>query len=218
MAYIIGLTGGIGSGKSTIADWFAELGVPIVDADVVAREVVAPGSPLLAQIAEHFGQQVISAEGGLDRAALRQIVFADKDKTEWLNQLLHPAIRQRMLRQLQQQTALYVLWVVPLLIENKLTEYCDRVLVVDVSEAIQLQRAVRRDNSNIQQIKKIMQAQVSREQRLAKADDVINNDRPLSESEKDLRAQVLQLHQHYLALAGKKHEKRDDQRSVSNLS
>ncbi|KAE9527471.1 dephospho-CoA kinase [Testudinibacter aquarius] len=207
MTYIIGLTGGIGSGKSTIADLFAELGVPIVDADVVAREVVAPGSPLLAQIAEHFGQQVITAEGGLDRAALRQIVFADKDKTEWLNQLLHPVIRQRMLRQLQQQTALYVLWVVPLLIENKLTEYCDRVLVVDVSEAIQLQRAVRRDNSNIQQIKKIMQAQVSRQQRLAKADDVINNDRPLSESEKDLRAQVLQLHQYYLALAGKKHEK-----------
>ncbi|TNH05967.1 dephospho-CoA kinase [Testudinibacter sp. TR-2022] len=207
MTYIIGLTGGIGSGKSTIADLFAELGVPIVDADVVAREVVAPGSPLLAQIAEHFGQQVITAEGELDRAALRQIVFADKEKTEWLNQLLHPAIRQRMLRRLQQQTALYVLWVVPLLIENKLTEYCDRVLVVDVSEAIQLQRAVRRDNSNIQQIKKIMQAQVSRQQRLAKADDVINNDRPLSESEKDLRAQVLQLHQHYLALAGKKHGK-----------
>ncbi|TNH05442.1 dephospho-CoA kinase [Testudinibacter sp. TR-2022] len=207
MAYIIGLTGGIGSGKSTIADLFAELGVPIVDADVVAREVVAPGSPLLVQIAEYFGQQVITAEGVLDRAALRQIVFADKEKTEWLNQLLHPAIRQRMLSQLQQQTALYVLWVVPLLIENKLTEYCDRVLVVDVSEAVQLQRAVRRDNNNIQQIKKIMQAQVGRQQRLAKADDVINNDRILSESKNDLRAQVLQLHQHYLALAGKKHEK-----------
>lgn len=210
MTYIIGLTGGIGSGKSTVADLFAELGVPIIDADVVAREVVAKGSPHLAQIAAYFGEQVITAQGELDRAALRKIVFSDKQKTEWLNALLHPAIRERMLAQLAEQTALYVLWVVPLLIENQLTEYCNRVLVIDVSAETQLQRAVARDNSNRTQIEKIMQAQVSRTQRLAHADDVINNDRTLPEAEADLRRQVQELHRLYLTLAtelGTEHEK-----------
>ena len=206
MTYIVGLTGGIGSGKSTVAEMFAAHGVPIVDADIVAREVVAKGSPLLVKITEYFGQQVITADGELNRAALRNLVFQDKSKTEWLNQLLHPAIRERMLQQLHQQKAPYVLWVVPLLIENNLTDYCQRVLVIDVSEPIQLQRAVKRDGSNIEQIKKIMQAQLSRAERLAKADDVINNDRTLSESEADLQQQVAALHQKYLVL-GKQHEK-----------
>ncbi|MGV6988705.1 dephospho-CoA kinase [Testudinibacter sp. P80/BLE/0925] len=206
MTYIIGLTGGIGSGKSTVANLFAELGVPIIDADVVAREVVEKGSPHLAQIAAYFGGQVITAQGELDRAALRRIVFNDKQKTEWLNALLHPAIRERMLAQLAEQTALYVLWVVPLLIENHLTAYCNRVLVIDVSAETQLQRAVARDNSNRTQIEKIMQAQVSRAQRLAHADDVINNDRTLPEAEADLRRQVQELHQLYLTL-GTEHEK-----------
>lgn len=205
MTHIIGLTGGIGSGKSTIAAMFAEYGVPIVDADIVAREVVEKGSPLLAQIAEHFGEHLLTNDGELDRAALRQIVFNEPAQTEWLNQLLHPAIRERMLQQLQNQTAPYVLWVVPLLIENNLTEYCQRVLVIDVSEQTQLQRAMLRDNSNLEQIKKIMRAQVSREQRLANADDVINNDRTLNQSEADLRRQVADLHQKYLAL-GQKNE------------
>ncbi|MGR6981875.1 dephospho-CoA kinase [Testudinibacter sp. P27/CKL/0425] len=200
MTHIIGLTGGIGSGKSTIAAMFAEHGVPIVDADIVAREVVEKGSPLLAQIAEHFGEHLLTNDGELDRAGLRQIVFNEPAQTEWLNQLLHPAIRERMLQQLQNQTAPYVLWVVPLLIENNLTEYCQRVLVIDVSEQTQLQRAVLRDNSNLEQIKKIMRAQVSREQRLANADDVINNDRTLNQAEADLRRQVADLHQKYLAL------------------
>ena len=122
------------------------------------------------------------------------------------NQLLHPAIRAQMLQQLQQQTALYVLWVVPLLIENNLTDFCDRVLVVDVSEQTQLARAALRDNSNLEQIKKIMQAQVCRAERLAKADDVINNDRTLSEAESDLQQQVAALHQKYSAL-GRQYEK-----------
>lgn len=206
MTYIVGLTGGIGSGKSTVAAMFAAHGVPIVDADIVAREVVAKGSPLLAQIAAHFGTTVLTADGELDRTALRQLVFQDKSQTEWLNQLLHPAIRAQMLQQLQQQTALYVLWVVPLLIENNLTDFCDRVLVVDVSEQTQLARAALRDNSNLEQIKKIMQAQVCRAERLAKADDVINNDRTLSEAESDLQQQVAALHQKYSAL-GRQYEK-----------
>ena len=118
MTYIVGLTGGIGSGKSTIANLFIELGVPIVDADIVAREVVEKGSPLLAQIAEHFGKSILTEEGELNRAELRKKVFADENEKNWLNHLLHPAIRERMLAQLNAQTAPYTLFVVPLLIET----------------------------------------------------------------------------------------------------
>lgn len=203
MSYIIGLTGGIGSGKSTIASMFSQHNVPIVDADIVARDVVEKGSPLLQQIVEYFGEQVLTSQGELDRSMLRQIVFHDPAQTEWLNQLLHPAIRERMLQQLHSYTAPYVLWVVPLLIENHLTDYCQRILVVDVSEPTQLQRAMLRDSSDIESIKKIMQAQVSRQVRLTYADDVIDNDRTLQQAEDDLRFQVANLHRMYLELGGK---------------
>lgn len=201
MNYIVGLTGGIGSGKSTIADLFAELGVPLVDADVVAREVVAKGSPLLAEICAHFGEQVLNEQGELNRAALREIVFQNPQETQWLNALMHPAIRAEMQRQLAAQTAPYTLFVVPLLIENKLTALCDRVLVVDVSVETQLARAALRDSNNIAQIQRIMNAQVSREERLKWADEVINNDAPLSQNLPALRQKVLELHQFYLQLA-----------------
>lgn len=203
MSYIIGLTGGIGSGKSTIASMFSQHNVPIVDADIVARDVVEKGSPLLQQIVEYFGEQVLTSQGELDRSMLRQIVFHDPAQTEWLNQLLHPAIRERMLQQLHSYAAPYVLWVVPLLIENHLTDYCQRILVVDVSEPTQLQRAMLRDSSDIESIKKIMQAQVSRQVRLTYADDVIDNDRTLQQAEDDLRFQVANLHRMYLELGGK---------------
>lgn len=201
MAYIVGLTGGIGCGKSTIASLFADLGVPIVDADIVARQVVEKGSPLLAKIAQHFGQEILLATGELDRAALRQRVFADPQEKTWLNQLLHPAIREEMLRQLKQTTAPYVLWVVPLLLENHLETYCDRILVIDVSEETQIQRATQRDQNSAALIRKIMQSQVSRQQRLAKADDVISNELPLEQNLAYLQAEVQKLHQHYLSLS-----------------
>ncbi|OBW93790.1 dephospho-CoA kinase [Gallibacterium genomosp. 3] len=201
MAYIVGLTGGIGCGKSTIASLFADLGVPIVDADIVARQVVEKGSPLLAKIAQHFGQEILLATGELDRAALRQRVFADPQEKAWLNQLLHPAIREEMLRQLKQTTAPYVLWVVPLLLENHLETYCDRILVIDVSEETQIQRATQRDQSSADLIRKIMQSQVSRQQRLAKADDVISNELPLEQNLTYLQTEVQKLHQHYLLLS-----------------
>ena len=156
MTYIVGLTGGIGSGKSTIANLFALLDVPIIDADVVAREVVEKGSPLLTKIVEHFGLHILDKQGNLDRTALRQIVSHSEQEKKWLNQLLHPAIRSEMLRQLEAVSAPYVLWVVPLLIENKLSEFCDRVLVVDVLPDIQLERAIKRDESKAETIQNII--------------------------------------------------------------
>lgn len=207
MTYIVGLTGGIGSGKSTIANLFALLDVPIIDADVVAREVVQKGSPLLIKIVEHFGQHILDKQGNLDRTALRQIVFHSEQEKKWLNQLLHPAIRAEMLRQLEAVSAPYVLWVVPLLIENKLSEFCDRVLVVDVLPDIQLERAIKRDESKAETIQNIIAAQVDRQTRLNYADDVIENNLPLEENAINLAHQVAKLHHRYLDLAKQK-EKR----------
>lgn len=204
MPYIVGLTGGIGSGKSTIAELFAAHNVPIIDADVVARQVVEKGSPLLAEIAEHFGSQILTEQGELDRSALRQIVFESESEKTWLNNLLHPAIQQAMLEQLAQQTAAYVLWVVPLLIENNLTTFCDRVLVIDVDPDIQLERTIQRDKNQRDLAKKIITAQVDRSTRLKYADDVIENNLPLADNLSNLTQQVSNLHQHYLALAQQK--------------
>lgn len=207
MSYVVGLTGGIGSGKSTVADLFATLDVPVIDADIVARQVVEKGSPLLAQIATYFGEDVLTESQELDRAKLRQIVFADENKKNWLNNLLHPAIRTEMLNQLAQSQASYVLWVVPLLIENKLTAFCDRVLVVDVEPEIQLERATKRDKSKVETIKNIMQAQVSRTERLSHADDIIENNLPLEQGLLRIKQQVTELDQHYLELAKEKERK-----------
>ncbi|MGX2957051.1 dephospho-CoA kinase [Ursidibacter arcticus] len=201
MTYIVGLTGGIGSGKSTIAELFAQHNVPIIDADVIARQVVEKGSPLLSQIAAHFGQQILTENGDLNRTALRKRIFQSEIEKNWLNNLLHPAIRLEMQRQLTEHQAPYVLWVVPLLIENKLTKECDRVLVVDVSPDIQLERATKRDNSQQEIIKNIMAAQVDRATRLSYADDIIENNLPLAENLVSLTKQVNELHQRYLTLA-----------------
>lgn len=204
MSYIVGLTGGIGSGKSTVANLFAALGVPVVDADIVARQLVEKGSPLLTQITAHFGTQVLTETGELNRAVLRNLIFHDETEKNWLNALLHPAIREEMLAQLERQTAPYVLFVVPLLIENKLNTLCDRVLVIDVKPETQLARASQRDKNNIQLIQQIMNAQVSRDTRLKYADDIINNDDELVEKGNVLRQNVLKLHRTYLRLAKEK--------------
>ena len=201
MTYIVGLTGGIGSGKTTIANLFADLGVPLVDADVVAREVVTKGSPLLSKIVEYFGAQVLTEQGELNRSALRERVFSHDEDKLWLNNLLHPSIRERMKQQLAEQTAPYILFVVPLLIENKLTALCDRILVVDVSPQTQLARSAQRDNNNFEQIQRIMNSQVSQQERLKWADDVINNDAELAQNLPHLQQKVLELHQFYLQQA-----------------
>ena len=205
MIYTVGLTGGIGSGKSTIADLFRALGVPVIDADMIARQAVSPNSPLLAEIATHFGAEVLTDKGELDRAVLREIVFNHPDQKIWLEQHLHPTIRQEMLMQLARQTSPYVILMVPLLIESDLTKLCQRILVIDVRPETQLERAARRDHNDIAQIQQIMAAQIDRTARLQWADDIINNDRNLTENLPHLQRKVLELHQFYLKEAGKHH-------------
>lgn len=200
MSYVVAITGGIGSGKSTVANLFTAYGIEQVDADVIARQVVEPGMPALAAIARHFGPALILPDGTLDRAALRQRIFAHPAEKAWLNQLLHPLIGQSMRQALAAARSEYVLWVVPLLVENQLYSQADRVLVVDVSPQTQIQRTQQRDQVPAEQIAQILHAQASREQRLAIADDIINNDGDPSL----LTAQVAHLHQHYLHLAAAK--------------
>lgn len=193
----MGLTGGIGCGKSTVTALFAKLGVQYVDADIVAREVVQPGTACLAAICQHFGNNIVNQAGELDRAALRQRVFSNAADKAWLEQLLHPAIRQQLLTQLAALTSPYALLVAPLLLENKLQHLVQRVLVIDLAEDLQRQRAMARDNSSEQQINAIMAAQISRTGRLQLADDIITNDSSIA----DLAPQVARLHQQYLQLA-----------------
>lgn len=197
MTYIVALTGGIGSGKSSVADAFATFGIPIVDADVIARQVVEPGAPALSAIQTHFGNPMLNSDGTLNRAMLRQRIFSSTQDKTWLNALLHPLIHEETRRQWQQAKGPYVLWVVPLLVENGLQSLAQRVAVVDVERDTQLKRLLARDRVNRQQAENILAAQATREQRLACADDIIdNNGRPGAWME-----QVATLHQRYLALA-----------------
>lgn len=200
MSYVVAITGGIGSGKSTVANLFTPYGIEQVDADVIARQVVEPGTPALAAIHAHFGAAVLQGDGTLDRAALRQRIFADPQEKRWLNALLHPLIGQSMRHALSAARSEYVLWVVPLLVENQLYHQADRVLVVDVSPQTQIQRTHVRDQVPTEQVEQILRAQASREQRLAIADDVINNDGDPSQ----LTTQVAHLHQYYRQLAAAK--------------
>lgn len=197
MTYIVGLTGGIGSGKTAVSDRFAELGIKVVDADVCARTVVEPGKPALQSITGHFGTDVLNPDGSLDRARLRQIVFADEAERKWLEALLHPLIFEEMWSQLQAATSPYAILVSPLLVEAGQNALCQRVLVVDVPEHIQLARATARDANSAEQIKAIMAAQAGRDMRLAAADDVLLNDSDLA----SLAEAVKELHSRYLGLA-----------------
>lgn len=196
--YVVAVTGGIGSGKTTIANQFAALGIDVVDADVIARDVVEPGAPALAAIATYFGPDVIAPDGQLDRRSLRERVFSDPNAKAWLNALLHPLIRQEMLRQCAAARSPYCLLVVPLLVENKLTGLANRVLVIDVDEATQIERTCRRDGVSAEQARAIIAAQASRSERLAAADDVIDNH---NGSQMAIKTRILALHETYLAFA-----------------
>lgn len=196
--YVVAITGGIGSGKTTVANQFAELSIEVVDADVIAREVVEPGTPALATIAAHFGSEVITPDGQLDRRRLRERVFTDPQAKGWLNALLHPLIRTEMQRQCAAARSPYCLLVVPLLVENRLTALANRVLVIDVDEATQIERTCRRDGVSREQAQAILAAQASRAERLAAADDVLDNQNGTPEA---IKSRILALHETYLAFA-----------------
>ena len=196
--YVVAITGGIGSGKTTIANQFAALGIEVVDADLIAREVVAPGTPALAAIVNHFGPEILTEQGLLDRRVLRERIFSDPAAKSWLNALLHPIIRSEMLRQCAAVSSPYCLLVVPLLVENRLTELADRVLVIDVDEATQIERTCRRDGVSREQAQAILASQANRSERLAMADDVLDNQSGTTET---IRARILALHETYLAFA-----------------
>ena len=195
--FIVGLTGGIGSGKTTVSNIFAQqFDITVIDADVIARQVVEPGSPALTQIKDYFGEQVITIDGQLNRGKLREVVFQSDTKKQWLNSLLHPLIRDEMRAQCLAAPSTYAILSIPLMTENKLQGMANRVLVVDCSETVQRQRAATRDGVGDEQIKRIMASQATREQRLAIADDVIVNEGPVT----DLASQVEALHDRYMQL------------------
>ncbi|HEI8859792.1 TPA: dephospho-CoA kinase [Citrobacter koseri] len=197
MRYTVALTGGIGSGKSTVANAFADLGINVIDADIIARQVVEPGQPALMAIAERFGSALIAPDGSLQRRMLRERIFASPEEKSWLNALLHPLIQQETRRQFQQATSPYVLWVVPLLVENALYKQANRVLVVDVTPETQLLRTMQRDDVTREHAEQILAAQATREARLAVADDVIDN----NGAPDAIASDVARLHARYLQLA-----------------
>ncbi len=193
----IGITGGIASGKSTVADLFAKLGVTVIDTDVIAREVVQPGQLALDEIRAAFGDSVFSADGTLDRGAMRQHVFSDDSARRRLETILHPRIQVETIRQMNAVGGDYLLIVVPLLIESTLKDHVDRILVVDCDEATQIDRLLARDAESEEQARRILASQASREQRLTIADDIIHNDGSIAA----LSSQVSALHDTYIALA-----------------
>lgn len=195
--FVVGLTGGIGSGKTIVSDHFKALGITIVDADVVSRVVVEPGTPALKEIAERHGEDILLPDGNLDRRKLRQIIFDNKDEKQWLESLLHPLIGMETARQLQTSQSPYTIFVSPLLLEIGQYKMTNRILVVDVPEELQVQRTTERDQTSAESVKNIMATQASRQQRLEKADDVLVNDSDIA----SLLKKVDALHKKYLQLA-----------------
>lgn len=194
--WTLGLTGGIGSGKSAVAQCFTDLGVSLIDADHAARWVVEPGRPALAQIAERFGEGVLQADGQLDRAALRGLIFQNPAQRRWLENLLHPLIGQEISHYLASAQSSYAILVSPLLIESGQHHITQRILVIDAPEHLQVQRTMQRDQASAEQVQAILQVQAKRDERLRHAHDVLVNDRDLHW----LKGEVERLHHFYLTL------------------
>jgi dephospho-CoA kinase len=197
--FIIGLTGGIGSGKTATSDYFASKNITIVDADVVSRLVVEPDQPALLKISEHFGENILDQNGGLNRSALRTIVFEKPEQRLWLEGLLHPLIAQEIQKQLNESQSPYTLLVSPILFESGQNLFTQRTLVVDAPENLQISRTTKRDHTDEKGVKAIMKAQTDREVRIEKADDILLNDGTLEQ----LHAKIDSLHEKYLTLAQK---------------
>ena len=195
--WVLGLTGGIGSGKTAASDFFAGKGITVVDADIVAREVVEPGQPAWQAIKEHFGEQALLTDGSLNRAWLREKVFSEPDERKWLESQTHPRIRDSIIRQLQQATSAYAILVSPLLFESGQALLTQHTLLIDVPVDIQIARATSRDQNNADQIRRIIAAQMPRDERRARADDIADNSLGLAE----LLQQLELLHNSYLLRA-----------------
>lgn len=195
--FVVGITGGIGSGKSAVSDSFAELDIKVVDADIASRVIVEPGQPALEKIASHFGASLIQNDGSLNRRALRELIFSDELKRKWLESLLHPLIGEFLRSELALASSDYAILVSPLLIESGQAQLTHRILIVDVPVNVQIERVMQRDNNTKAQVLAIIDAQTSREERLKKADDVIVNDGSISE----LKTQVQLLHDQYIKLS-----------------
>jgi len=195
--FVVGLTGGIGSGKTAATDFLAQQGITIVDADLASRVVVEPGQPALQHIADHFGEHVLTADGALDRRALREIVFADADALKVLEGITHPAIGEELKRQIAASESTYTVLVSPLLLETSQKALVDRILVIDAPAELQVKRAMKRDHVPEEQVAAIIKAQMERTKRLDQADDVVENHGSLQV----LHEQLTNLHQRYLEMA-----------------
>lgn len=193
MVLKIGLTGGIGSGKSTVCKIFSEFGVPVIDADIIAHSLVRPGMPALEEIAKTFGKELISNDGTLDRKKIRDQIFANDTERKKLENILHPAVYKEISVQVENINSKYCIISIPLLIETDASDTVDRILVIDVPRELQLQRASNRDKTNKSDIKLIIDSQISREDRLAAADDIVNNDGNIE----NLHRQISGLHEYY---------------------
>ena len=191
---IIGLTGGIGSGKTAVSDIFEELGIGVVDADLASRVVVEKGRPSLEEIAKHFGQGILTEAGELDRAKLREIIFNSDEEKNWLESLLHPVIAKQIQEELKASSSPYTILVSPLLLETNQKDFCNKVLVVDVPVETQIERTLKRDDVSLEQVQSIIKAQISRDKRLELADEVIVNDKSLE----DLQLAVSKMHQQFI--------------------
>ena len=192
--WVLGLTGGIGCGKTAVSNMLEQLGITIVDADIIARQVVKPKSNGLNAIVSKFGQSILLRDGTLNRSALRERIFTNSADKEWLNNLLHPLIRNKIYNDLTAAKSPYVVLVAPLLFENGLDKLCNRTLLIDIPQNVQIERTASRDNVSVEQVKAIIAAQMSREDKQKKADDILNNHRVLNDVNHDL----LTLHKSYL--------------------
>ena len=200
--YILGITGGIGSGKTAVSDRFQALGIDVVDADQLSRVVVEKGRPALNRIAEHFGASILTENGELNRAELRSKIFKDPIEKRWLENLLHPLIGEELMAQLAAAQSKYVILASPLLTESGQDALCDSVLVVDVPEALQLERTMKRDNNDAEQVKRIIQSQADRQTRLSKATHIIENTKSLDHLDKE----VVKLHDIFIKNAALKND------------
>lgn len=192
---VVGVTGGIGSGKTAATDHFQRLGITVVDADLAARVIMEPGRPALAAVAARFGESILLPDGNLDRAALRALVFADPQQRSWLEQLTHPLIGEEIVAQLQAASSAYVILASPLLLETTQQDLCDCIVLIDVPPSVQVARTMARDNNDEEQVRRIMAAQMSRQQRRDQADEILDN----SGSPAELQRRVEALHRELLS-------------------